>query len=238
MKRNGTASLSAIAVFLLCGALTQVRAGIISSASTVALPGSSTATIGPIGNNPAPNNDNDTTASPNLIPYTIFYNALGVGIADVEFIVSASGGTTEYRNTQTLINNTGETWTGFHFELGFGLGSGFVRSGPADFLDFDTPDLDPAATASVFTQLSHQADTVDWTGGTVPSIGVAAFSLAIDVPDNLTNFHPGGLNRFTLRQVPITAVPEPGSLLLAGIGAICLLVRQPRKLVGSAARIG
>jgi hypothetical protein len=63
---------------------------------------------------------------------------------------------------------------------------------------------------------------LDWAGGMVPSIGVAVFSFAIDVPDNLQNFHPGGLNRFTLRQTPAIAqaapVPEPATALLLGSG--------------------
>jgi len=68
----------------------------------------------------------------------------------VEFVVANSGGTTEYLVTQSLVNNSGQTWTDFHFELGFGVGTDFIRSGDTDGLDFDTPDQDPAPTSSVF----------------------------------------------------------------------------------------
>ena len=101
----------------------------------------------------------------------------------------------------------------FRFELGFGVGGNFVRSSLSENLDFDAPDRDPAPLSSAFTTLNHGADMLDWAGGMVPSIGVAVFSFAVDVPDNLQNFHPGGFNRFTLRQTPAVAqaapVPEP-----------------------------
>ena len=45
------------------------------------------------------------------------------------------------------MNNTGQTWTDFHLELGFGVGAEFVRSSLSDLLDFDTPDIDPVATS-------------------------------------------------------------------------------------------
>ena len=223
MNRSSTNLSLAVAVVLLWGTLAPARAATITSVSAFALPGFSTGTLGPVGNTPAPNNDNAATASPNTIPYTIFYNAQGVGLTDVEYVMADSGGTTEYLITQTLINNTGQTWTDFHFELGFGVGAAFVRSVALDLLDFDTPEGDPAPASSVFALLDHQADTLDWAGGMVPSIGVVAFSFSLDVPDNLQSFHPDGLSRFTLRQIQ-TVVPEPSSLsLLAGVSAICLL---------------
>ena len=103
-----------------------------------------------------------------------------MGIADVEYAVANSGGTTACRVAQTLINNTGQLWTDFHFELGFGIGVNFNRSLALDFLDFDLPGRDPTPTTSVFPFLNHQADTLEWSGGTVPSIGVAALNFSVD----------------------------------------------------------
>jgi hypothetical protein len=204
---------------MLCGSLTRASAGTIASIGATSFPTGSTGTIGPVGSTPAPNNDNTAAPSPNTIPYSIFFNS--PGNLDVEYVVANSGGTTEYRFTQSLINNTGQVWTGFHFELGFGVGASFVQSGSLDLLDFDTPDLDPTPTSSVFTTLNHQADGLDWAGGSAPAISAVVFSFAIDVPDNLQSFNPGGLNRFTLRQRPLlnqTAVPEPATMLLFGTG--------------------
>jgi len=204
--------------------VTTVNAATIQTVSTVSLPGGSTGSVGNLGANPAPNNDNATGASPNTIPYTIFHNALGT--MEVEFIAPDSGGTTEYLFTQTFINNTGQVWTGFEFELGYGLGDAFVRSGADDGLDFDLPGADPAPTASQFASLLHESDRILWTGGSVASIGVLALTFSIDVPDNLAGFNPSGLDRFTLRQTPIIAaqeVPEPSSLLLLAAGALGLM---------------
>jgi hypothetical protein len=227
MMRRSRSWICGIVVFLLvCGTLVESRAGTITSVSTFALPGFSTGSINP-GNTPAPNNDNVAGPSPNTIVYNIFFNTFGT--AEFEFIVAQSGGTTEYRvvtGPLPLVNNTGQVWTAFHFELGYGLGAQFVRSGAVDALDFDTPARDPAPTASRFLIPDHQADTLTWVGGTVPSIGAVAFSFAIDVPDNLQAFHPSGANRFTLRQAPTlppTAIPEPSIYVLFGTGLLGLL---------------
>lgn len=200
------------------------HAGLLTSGTVSILPPNSTGTIGPLGATPAPNNDNATVASPNTVPYNIFFN--GPGPLQVEFLTSNSGGTTEYRFTQTFINNTGQVWIGFVFELGYGLANAFMPSGAADGLDFDMPNADPAPTASLFPVLSHQSERIEWSGGSVPSISVLTLTFAIDVPDNLAAFNPDQLNRFTLRQTPIVAtqvVPEPSSLMLLGAGMLALV---------------
>ena len=217
-------SKSLAAALLICGLPGAASAGLITNIGTIILPGASTGSFGPVST-PSPNNDNLATASPNTLPYSVFFNAGGVGNLDVEYVVVNSGGTTEYRVTTQLpgvVNNTGQEWRDFHFQLGFGVGASFVPSGALDALDFDTPDRDPSPTSSVFTALSHQADALDWTGGVVPSIGGVRFELAIDVPDNLQLINPNGVNRFTLRQTPTlgpTEVSEPttATLLLAGL---------------------
>jgi hypothetical protein len=210
--------MTVLAALGIAGATTTADAATITSLASSELPGGSTGTIGPVGSTPSPNNDNAAAASANVIPFSLFFNDLGT--AEFEFIVANSGGTTEYRFTQTLVNNTGVAWSGFRFELGFGTGAGFVPSG-AIALDLDAPDQDPAPTSSVFTVLAHQVDVLDWSGGSVPSVGSVAFTFAIDVPDGLAISHPLGLDRFTLRQAP-TPVPEPGSLALLGFGLVGL----------------
>lgn len=221
------------ALVALVGSLSTsglVYAGTITSIATSSLPGFSTGTIGPIGLTPAPNNDNATAASPNTVLYSIFFNSAGP--LQVEFVTSNSGGTTEYRFTQNFVNNSGEAWTGFVFELGYGLGSSFVPSSAVDGLDFDFPDVDPSPTASAFPALTHGMDRIEWSGGSVPSIGTVGFTFAIDVPDNLSLFNPNTASQFTLRQTPVVptqTVPEPSSLLLFGAGLLTLIHLRRRR---------
>lgn len=196
-------------------------AGVITGVGATAFPPASTGSIGPVGVTPAPNNDEADATNPNTIPYpSLFVNSLGV--LDVEYLVADSGGVTEYRVLQSLlVNNTGQAWPGFQFELGFGIGAAFTPSGPADALDFDTPGQDPAPTASRFARGERHADTLVWTEGLIPSIGSGTFALALDVPDHLAGVHPGGVNRFTLRQRPLlnaVTIPAPATGWLLGAG--------------------
>jgi hypothetical protein len=214
--------LAAITASLCAPAVSH--AGVITALTTLILPGTSTGTVGSFGLTPAPNNDNAGAVNPNGFSYTLFINSLG--LIEAEFTVQPSAGTTEYRVTQNFVNLSGQPWSTFAFELGFGTGASFVRSG-ADGLDFDTPDGDPAPTASSFSGLSYQSDLIRWTGGS----GALAtqFAFSIDVPDNLQTVNPSGLNRFTLRQTPNAAVPEPASLLLLSSGAVGLAIRRRRQ---------
>jgi len=150
---------------------------------------------------------------------------------ETEFVLANSGGTTEYRFTQTLINNTpNATWTGFRFELGFGTGANFVLSQLADTLQFDSFENNSTATSNRFALTLDDMKTLDWGGASLPRISSATFSFAIDVPDGLANANPSGLNRFTLRQTPLeagAATPEPATTLLVGcaLGVVGLVLR-------------
>ena len=218
-----------LALLLIVSTASAAQAAIITGVGSFELPGFSTGSLSP-GLTPAPNNDNAAAASPNQVTSSVFFNTFG--IADFEFVLADSGGTTEYRILfgPFYVNNTGVAWDGFLFELGFGTGASFVRSGALDLLDFDLPDADPLPTSTVFPTLSHGTDALEWSGATVPSVGSVLFTLSVDVPDGLAAFHPTGLNRFTVRQTPIAAaVPEPAALLLLATGGTVWLRRRRRQ---------
>lgn len=161
-----------------------------------------------------PNNDN---AAPSENRLSHIWNVVLLGPFDAEWVVGNSGGTTEYFTTASLTNDTGFAWSGLRFELGFGLGASFVRSGGFDFLDFDTPNRDPAPTSTVFTAVdATDSNLLAWSSGVVGIGQSVTFTFSIDVPDNLSTFNPAGESRFTLRSAPVAAVPEPASLTLLG----------------------
>ena len=160
-KRHAAATAALFVAVFTCGA----QAATISAIADSSFPGSSTGTIGPVGATPAPNNDNAIAASPNVVAYNVVFNSSGP--LEVDFMTVASGGTTEYTFTQTFVNNTGQAWTGFTFELGYRMNLGFTPSGVADGLDFDTPGADPAPSASLFTTWVHLGDRIEWLGQSV-----------------------------------------------------------------------
>jgi hypothetical protein len=203
---------------LTSAAFSRAGAATIGSVSTFSTPGFSTGSMGPVGSTPAPNNDDDTGSSPNVIPYNVFFNS--PGILETEFVLANSGGTTEYRFTQSFLNNTPTVWTGFRFELGFGTGTSFVLSQLADTLQFDSFENNSTATSTPFALTVDEMKTLGWGGASVPRFSSARFTFAIDVPDDLADANPSGLNRFTLRQTPIvagSAVPEPATFGLLGL---------------------
>jgi hypothetical protein len=142
---------------------------------------------------------------------------------DITFHVMMTGSPTMYSITDTVNNNSGVTWSDFHFIVLFpGGGTTFVGN-PAPTSDGDGSFVlrpDPESFLPDTTIL-------DWSGGTVPSGQKVIFTATLDVNDN-----PFGDYDFTLREQP--TVPEPGSLTLAliGFGAAIILISQRKTLSG------
>lgn len=166
-----------------------------------------------------PNNDDVAGMSPNVV-YVLQKNYVGIGPVDLVFTVENTGGVTEYRIEEGVNNSTGIDWSGYHLELGFGHGAGFVKATSGSGLDFDAPDYNsPVAFGAFFSPLVHtEHDLI--ADGLMPNAAYnGGILFHIDLPD--------GITEFTLRQSPIP-VPEPiaAAMLLFGMG---LLRRRSRR---------
>jgi hypothetical protein len=219
---------------VLAGALVAALLATSVVAEAGVIPNSAYTGLGPGGGGGWPiftfvqNNDNTIAASPNI-------GTPLVTVSYVDFVfnpILATLGTTEYFTQNLVINNTtGTPWVDFHFQLGFGSGSGFVLNpgtGINASLDFDTPTKDPAPTSNKFATLSHNPYSLDWSNGAVTSGDSVVFTFSFDVPDVVCAAPcpaPGTPN-FTVRMFPTigASVPEPGTLLLLlpGLAALGL----------------
>ena len=60
---------------------------------------------------------------------------------DIVFTINSSDGTTEYKVTEFVDNNTGSPWSSYKMQLGSGVGPLFVAA-TSGGLDFDAPTYD------------------------------------------------------------------------------------------------
>jgi len=180
----------------------------------------------------APNNDDVAGISPNVV-FVLQKNYVGIGPVDLVFEIADTGGTTEYRVEEGVSNSTGLDWSGYHMELGFGVGAGFVKATSGVGLDFDAPDYNsPVSLGTFFSALPATEFDLIGTGFMPAAAFNAGILLHIDVPDGITSF--------TLRQSPI-AVPEPAAGLLIsmfGVAAICAGRRRAARPTAAPSRQG
>jgi hypothetical protein len=121
-------------------------------------------------------------------------------------------------------NNTGATWTDFHWIL---IQSGFAsfnqdETYPATHAGFST---DPFVTHEWSSAIGSQELSV--AGGTLPSgssfsPGATSGELVIDVNLAADGDQAGG--RFTLKEIP--TIPEPMTLSLLAIGGLYMAMRR------------
>lgn len=261
MRGRGAVRFITLAV---CGlaAAEGVQAGIVTDLFEVVGPGLGIAHVIE-GKTAGFNDDNVGAALDDLFnQQDIHFNFLlavkafeSLGPIDVVFEVSNSGGTTEYLLAEGVFNFSGERWSDYHFQLGFGAGEAFVLS-EDDGLDFDTPHRDPQPeavaadfTTPVFATLEHADDAIEWSGGAVPSSEslfdpglehFVLFGVSFDTPDDHaipSSFRTVDGYRLTLRQFPTTSdasrggpvVAEPGTLALLGLGLASFGLRPRRR---------
>ncbi len=154
--------------------------------------------------------------SPNEIDYALTFDH----VAPIDMAISGVSAGTLFVTTvpvDTIFNNTGTTWTDYHFLLGSGTGDSFTSFTAAtnqglDFLATPTP-----TSFGTFPTLSQTPDALALSGGLVPNGGAVNFQFGINVPSSVT--------AFTLRQfptVPVGPVPEPGTVVLLAAGILGL----------------
>jgi PEP-CTERM motif-containing protein len=170
------------------------------------------------------NNDNVPSANGTdgnlVVPFKRFDSA---NFIDIEFTVLASDGTTEYKVSEFVDNNTGSAWSSYRMVLGFGTGANFIISPLGDGLDFDFPNYDTPPTSGAFpTVLTPDEDQLVFTGG-LHGGGAQPYNFRIDVPELSGRPTP----KFTLREIPIV-VPEPTTLILASVAALGLMMYRRR----------
>jgi hypothetical protein len=229
-----------VGLFACALVLVQARlgqAGTIIGVTDVS--GGGNAVVNPIITG-TPNNDNTSVpANSNMAVASKIFSADDP--IDIVFEVETSGGTAEYRLSEGVANVSGTDFPVYAFELGFGTGANFVRSGGGDGLDFDSPNLDPGPTSARYFTVAHSEDLVVWTQPKAPfSSGVTdAYTISIDVPD----FDPASMPasartatgyRFTLRQGPSVApvIPEPGTICIVILSALAWAVYKLRSRWG------
>ena len=200
--------------WILFVALVAASLGSTASAATIS------STIPPVASGPGlglvivpaivtlnQNNDNqvggEATDNNLVIPLKRFDNN---DYIDIVFTINSSDGTTEYKVTEFVDNNTGSPWSSYKMQLGSGVGQLFVAA-TSGGLDFDAPTYDAPPSSAPLSAVATSPYELIYSGG-IQGTGAVPYTFRIDIPD------VG--NTFTLRQIP-TAIPEPASFALVGL---------------------
>ncbi|MBA4143047.1 MAG: PEP-CTERM sorting domain-containing protein [Nitrosospira sp.] len=158
------------------------------------------------------------TNNPNVLDLTKSFNSLDPIALTFTVGHTQGGAGNPYVVTETITNNTGQTWIDYHFTITEpttgGQGVVFTSFNNSELTGFtlDSPPSSGPRNLNFTGELAH--------------LGVATASFS------LSPFDPGAGNTttFTLTQVPTIPEPETYAMLLAGLGLMgAMAKRRSRK---------
>jgi hypothetical protein len=135
---------------------------------------------------------------------------IDLGPFDIELSVDGSG---VFAVTKNVLNNTGVAWSQFIFELGTGVGAGFVPSTPGDGLGFDGS-LNNREQTGAFPSAVVEEDRITFSGLLPPG---ATAQFVVFVTTDTTDPH-----LVTIRQSAVGTEPA-GAPLLGGVSLALLI---------------
>ncbi|SDA20970.1 PEP-CTERM protein-sorting domain-containing protein [Nitrosospira sp. Nsp18] len=192
----------AIAALIFGGSISTASAAGVITGITASGPGMGTFDI--------MSNTND----PNVLDLSKTFDSVNPIVLTFTVGHTTGGSGNPYTVTEAITNNTGQSWTDFHFAI-----SEPTSGDQGDvFTNFESSTLSgftlDAPTSSGPRNLNFTGALAD--GGTA----TAAF--------NLSPFDPGAGNTstFTLTQVPTIPEPETYAMLLAGLGLMGFVAKR------------
>lgn len=193
------------------------------------------------------------TSDGSCINSTLDFNGLGrpavtktidkIAACDLTFVVLYGPGDVNNANNSTSLNflesvtnSSGTTWHDYHFQIGNGVGDGFVPATTTIAPHFDGPNLGQLiATSTGFILDSGQSGvgllhSLDFSS----SVGVPSGPNIIEFDFNVffRNCPLGTLEcreEFTLRQTPTITIPEPTTIALLAIGLFGVSFARKRR---------
>ena len=136
---------------------------------------------------------------------------------DFKLSLQHSAGSTEYFFRETIVNNSGFTWSGFKLQIGVATGSDFPGIAVSEVVrpNFDFQNFDPRPSNTAFASFQWLGFDLSWFDGLLLNGDAATITFSVDTPEDSPN-PPLQLPSFVLRELPI-AIPEPTTWALSTV---------------------